>query len=151
MCKAMKLQKSNFPKKEYELKLTEVFPVTATVEITENSSKGLDSSDDEFDQDSTHIAHRAPLPPPTSRESSNPVPAEYMLPPPTSRESLNPEPSEYMLPAIPDIVDHAVDQDTTAPEEHPLPVVEAEIHEPSTSLRPKRATRRPAYLGDYEC
>ena len=30
-CKAIKLQKTNLPKKEYDLKLTEVFPVMSTL------------------------------------------------------------------------------------------------------------------------
>ena len=39
--------KSKLQKKEYSVKLTEVFPVTSTIHLSENYARGLDSSDDE--------------------------------------------------------------------------------------------------------
>ena len=57
MCTILKLQKEKFQKKEYHLKLTEVFPVTPTDKVLDNGDKGFDSSDDE----TVEVVERAPL------------------------------------------------------------------------------------------
>jgi hypothetical protein len=147
MCKAMKLQKTNFPKKEYELKLTEVFPVTSMIQVAENSMKGIDSSDDE--QESTRQEGiRLPLPvvPAVVHETTTNLELDVTAQMENDISDVSTEDVSTEDVSTEDVSSEDLGA-TVTPD---VPTSEVE-HEESTSSRPKRTTRRPARLGDYEC
>ena len=147
MCRAMKLQKTNFPKKEYELKLTEVFPVTSMIQVAENSMKGVDSSDDE--QESTlQEGIQLPLPvvPAMNHETTTNLELDVTIPMESNISDVSTEDVSTEDVSTQDV--SSEDLDATATPDVPTSEVE---YEESTSSRPKRRTRRPAHLGDYEC
>ena len=145
-CKAIKLQKTNLPKKEYDLKLTEVFPVASTIEISQSGSKGLESSDDELEDEQC-----------TSTENSLPTIIDnthypsYVNPVTVDESHVD---SYNMLPVTPvpvmDNFGENFTENTGTPTANDAPA-EVDPPEESTSRRSVRSRRRPAHLDDYEC
>ena len=140
MCTVMKLNKSKFQKKEYEVKLTEVFPVTPTIHISDNCERGLESSDEDMDwvdgnDSSNNVSGNLPV---DSNLNSAPV------------ELLDAGEHEHFVPDadsdnVNDADNHVVVEQVDSlncPPEAKVDVV-SDAH---TSCRPKRTSKKPSYF-----
>ena len=138
MCTILKLQKEKFQKKEYHLKLTEVFPVTPTVKVLDNGDKGLDSSDDE----TVEVVERAPL---SSPHQSRAVPSLDRHEPVSDdveagERSCSP-PLEVVGEDVGDVVGDESDE-----EEEDTTIVQPSALPTRASTRPRK---RPSHLDDF--
>ena len=142
MCTVMKLHKSKFQKKEYEVKLTEVFPVVSTVQLSDNCEWGFESSDDDLDvcAQGTLVAH-------------DEVPTTHVA----DSIPLSSDGQQHELIAVSDdpvTVPDVISDDTeeiVLQQDSQNDTQEVEVNNVASSSRPRRETRKPAYLDAYVC
>ena len=153
MCTLMKLNKSKLQKKEYQLKVTEVFPVIPTIEVLDSCSKGFDYSDDD-DCEISHNESLSHVPPVPQVVDPNPDVAEYGFD--SVRSDLSASVPHVCTDPESSLVDTDVQDDIESTSDsddgecQQVPHVESQkvpplnIHE-----RPKRGKRDPIWMGDY--
>ena len=150
-CKAIKLQKTNLPKKEYDLKLTEVFPVMSTIEVSQGSSKGIDSSDEEVEEEQLRPIEGCR----SASDDAAHVPFPSYVDPEvvnnSQEDSSNMLVTNTSLLAADNCDDNGNDTTENMCTSTSDNATEVEPQEVSTSRRPTRSKRRPAHLKDYEC
>ena len=145
MCTLMKLNKSKLQKKEYLLKVTEVFPVQPTVEILDSSRRGLEEVSDE----DIEIVEEVTL---CSSQQNAPIDQLEQRATTTSQQIVVDPPIPYdLVPSIPTDTptqDTGVDLNDSDSNDDDLEVLQA----PSLNVqerRPRRDRRTPEWMKDY--
>ena len=156
MCTVMKLHKSKLQKKEYSVKLTEVFPVTSTIHLSENYARGLDSSDDEEPNVSSteqlaavsNIVDQSVFTQPEQRITTEPVVDDAVNT--INNDTMNTvdvyEDVEAMQYGLSDVPTPEAEMNNVS-----APGPEVEMNNVSALSRPQRERKKPSYLEEYDC